>query len=248
MPRNRVNTELEFLNVISIWELKLCDYMDVTYSTKNFLFHGDLMSVCWQNWRYRTQSTHGVATGAFRRTFHHDGKISTGWWGWGVHHYIYHHVQSCSICSSWEGRYTPPISFLPLCTLCFLLFIVEFKTSTVCDRLSRIIVEKKIVVTPAYIYCTVITRKRLSTQQRIYKKYIQYIYAIVHQRIKVQNMYVCVLAVGVSFYPRSRLSFVVDYHVSRLLTVGDSCRWNFRLSVPSSAGNWAGIHEFFDKG
>jgi hypothetical protein len=27
---------------------------------------------------------------------------------------IYHHVQSCSIRSSWEGRYTPPISSLPL--------------------------------------------------------------------------------------------------------------------------------------
>ncbi len=26
-----------------------------------------------------------VATAAFRRTFHHDGKISPGWWGWGVH-------------------------------------------------------------------------------------------------------------------------------------------------------------------
>ncbi len=29
-------------------------------------------------------------------------------------HYIYHHVQSCGVQSSWEGRYTPPISPLPL--------------------------------------------------------------------------------------------------------------------------------------
>ncbi len=29
-------------------------------------------------------------------------------------HYIYHHVQSCGVCSSWEGRYTPPFSTLPL--------------------------------------------------------------------------------------------------------------------------------------
>ncbi len=34
---------------------------------------------------YNTQSTHRVATVAFWRTFHHDGKISLVWWGWGVH-------------------------------------------------------------------------------------------------------------------------------------------------------------------
>ncbi len=32
--------------------------------------------------------------------------------------YIYHHVQSCSECSSWEGRYIHPISSLPLNVLC----------------------------------------------------------------------------------------------------------------------------------
>jgi hypothetical protein len=34
-------------------------------------------------------------------------------------HSIYHHVQSCSVRSSWEGNYTPPISSLPtpICTL-----------------------------------------------------------------------------------------------------------------------------------
>ncbi len=32
----------------------------------------------------RPQSTQRVATAAFWRTFHHDGKISPGWWGWGV--------------------------------------------------------------------------------------------------------------------------------------------------------------------
>jgi hypothetical protein len=31
-----------------------------------------------------SQSTHRVATVTFWRTFHHDGKISPGWWGWGV--------------------------------------------------------------------------------------------------------------------------------------------------------------------
>ncbi len=29
------------------------------------------------------QSTHRVATATFWRTFHHDGKISPAWWGWG---------------------------------------------------------------------------------------------------------------------------------------------------------------------
>jgi hypothetical protein len=31
------------------------------------------------------QSTHREATAAFWRIFHHDGKISPAWWGWGVH-------------------------------------------------------------------------------------------------------------------------------------------------------------------
>ncbi len=46
----------------------------------------------------------------------------------GVHahlfHYIYHHVQSCSVCSSWEGRYIPPITTLPLYVLCDFLSLV----------------------------------------------------------------------------------------------------------------------------
>jgi hypothetical protein len=33
-------------------------------------------------------------------------------------HSIYHHEQSCIVLSSWEGRYTPPISPLPLYVLC----------------------------------------------------------------------------------------------------------------------------------
>jgi hypothetical protein len=39
-------------------------------------------------------------------------------------HSFYHHVQSCSVRSSWEGRYTPPIFFIstPICTLWWRLF------------------------------------------------------------------------------------------------------------------------------
>ncbi len=33
-------------------------------------------------------------------------------------HCIYHHKQSCGVRSSWEGRYTPPFSSLPLHVLC----------------------------------------------------------------------------------------------------------------------------------
>jgi hypothetical protein len=66
--------------------------------------------------------THGVATTAFWRTFRHDGKISAGWCGGGCtpipFHSIYHHIQSCSVRSSWVGRYTHPISSLPIYVLC----------------------------------------------------------------------------------------------------------------------------------
>ncbi len=66
-----------------------------------------------------TQSTQ-CGTGHFLgyRTFHHDGKVSPGRWGWAVHarplHYIYHHVQSFGVRSSREWRYTPPNSTLSL--------------------------------------------------------------------------------------------------------------------------------------
>ncbi len=69
--------------------------------------------------------THRVATAAFCRTFHHDGKISPSGWGWGLHAHprsLYlppHHVQSCNVWSNWEGKYTHPISSLPLCSLWF---------------------------------------------------------------------------------------------------------------------------------
>ncbi len=33
-------------------------------------------------------------------------------------HYIYHHIQSCSVSSSWVGRYTHPISSLQIYVLC----------------------------------------------------------------------------------------------------------------------------------
>ncbi len=73
-------------------------------------------------WR-ENHRVHRVAMATIWRTFHHDGKIRPAWWVWGVHprplSRIYHHVQSCSVRSSWEGRrYTPPISTLLLYELC----------------------------------------------------------------------------------------------------------------------------------
>ncbi len=68
--------------------------------------------------KWHPQSTHRVATATLLRAFHHDGT----WWGWGLtptpFRYIYHRVQSRGVRSIWEGRYTPPISTLPLCVLC----------------------------------------------------------------------------------------------------------------------------------
>ncbi len=73
---------------------------------------GTVCYVLYRGWgvvRWISQSTHGVAIADFWRTFYHEGKIRPGWWGWGVHthpfHCSYHHVQSCSVRSSWEGRY-----------------------------------------------------------------------------------------------------------------------------------------------
>ncbi len=51
---------------------------------------------------------------------HHDGKISPGWWCGGVHAqplslYLPSSTKLwCTVHSIWEGRYTPPISTLPL--------------------------------------------------------------------------------------------------------------------------------------
>ncbi len=68
------------------------------------------------------QSTHRVAIAAFWRTFRHDGKISRGWLGWGLHVHplslYHHHLQSCGVRSNWEGRYALPISTLPLYVFC----------------------------------------------------------------------------------------------------------------------------------
>ena len=76
-------------------------------------------------WRARTGETteYREAMAAFWRTFSHEGKISLGWCGWGVHaHPLSLHLPSpvkLSLRSSWVGRYTNPVSSLvKICTLC----------------------------------------------------------------------------------------------------------------------------------
>ncbi len=63
-----------------------------------------------------------LSMATFFRTFPHDSKIRPAWWGWGYtpspFPFSYHHEQSCGVRSSWEGRYTPSISPLPLYVLC----------------------------------------------------------------------------------------------------------------------------------
>ncbi len=68
------------------------------------------------------QSTNRVATAAFWRTFHHDGKISPGWWGWGRHaHPLSLYLPSrtkVTVYAPAERADTFPVFHLyPICTL-----------------------------------------------------------------------------------------------------------------------------------
>ena len=62
-----------------------------------------------------------VATAAFWRTFHHEAKISPGWWGWGVHaHPLSLHLPSpvklkCTLQLSGQTHYVS--SLVKICTL-----------------------------------------------------------------------------------------------------------------------------------
>ncbi len=77
----------------------------------------------------------------FWRTFHHGWKNQprlvrlVGGRTPSPFHYTYHHVQSCGVCSSWEGRHTPPISTLPLYT--YVLCGWEIKLSLYCGWVTE---------------------------------------------------------------------------------------------------------------
>jgi len=72
----------------------------------------------------------------FWRTFHHEGKISENGEGGGAPPFIYHHVQSCGVRSSWEVRYTPPLTWLYAVWYWYLLrnllyYVVDYLLQTV---------------------------------------------------------------------------------------------------------------------
>jgi hypothetical protein len=61
-------------------------------------------------------------------------------------HYNYYHQQSCGLRSSWEGRYTTPISTLPLWVLCGIIAVhghlcpthMQWTCAHVCKRLTNL--------------------------------------------------------------------------------------------------------------
>ncbi len=61
------------------------------------------------------QSTNRVAIATFWRKFHHDGKISLVWWGWGVHDQPPFTISTIAwnVCPRWDGRYTPLFLIYP---------------------------------------------------------------------------------------------------------------------------------------
>jgi hypothetical protein len=65
-------------------------------------------------WDHRV---HRVAMATFWLTFHYNGKIRGRGCTLSPFHSLYHHEQSCSVRSSWEGGYTPQFLLYPIFTL-----------------------------------------------------------------------------------------------------------------------------------
>ncbi len=91
-------------------------------------------------WRYRPQSTQRVAIADFWRTSHHDGEISSCWWGWGgggarpSPSAYFNHVRSCSVRSPAEmaGADTLPLFHLyPYMQSCGSAFISSGSGSSI---------------------------------------------------------------------------------------------------------------------
>ncbi len=65
---------------------------------------------------------HRAAMASFWRTFHHDGKIRPGWWGWRVHdHHLSLYLPLCTklfVVSALGQIHSPYFSSSPVCTLC----------------------------------------------------------------------------------------------------------------------------------
>ncbi len=67
---------LFFLSLISSY---LFYSFIVCFPTISYILGTAISSACLHHW------VHRVVTSAFWRTFSHEGKISLGWWEWGVH-------------------------------------------------------------------------------------------------------------------------------------------------------------------
>jgi hypothetical protein len=100
-----------FLNTKVVKSVQIFYFLLPMFSTSGCLVH----------------RAHRVATAAFWRTLHHDGKISPGWWGWGVHAhpppfaiFTITYKVAVYVRSSWEGRNTHPISSLSIYCICTL--------------------------------------------------------------------------------------------------------------------------------
>ncbi len=62
--------------------VRVLKYKKTTFPGLPFCASFPFMNACvWSG----TQSTHRVAKATFCRTFHHKGKISLGWYRWGMH-------------------------------------------------------------------------------------------------------------------------------------------------------------------
>jgi hypothetical protein len=61
-----------------------CSIMCTEETSSNHL-QSERQYTAWQSTDNFKHREHREATAAFRRIFHHDGKISPAWWGWGVH-------------------------------------------------------------------------------------------------------------------------------------------------------------------
>ncbi len=108
----------------------------------------------------KPQSTHRVTIATFWCTFHHDGIISPAVVrvGRGARpppfHYIYiMYVQSFGVRSSWEGRYTLPISTLPRYVLCVCKTVKPSTLREPQGSLSQLSLQKVLETVNAILQC-----------------------------------------------------------------------------------------------
>ncbi len=70
-----------FYGVYNLWKLTIFTVRRGSVGSSSACFKAGLSSILGP----APHRVHRVVTSAFWRTFSHEGKISLGWWGWGVH-------------------------------------------------------------------------------------------------------------------------------------------------------------------